>query len=237
MNAGNYKDDFFEAQSRGEKGGKPRSGDRFGYSGQRFLPYIKMPVEYSVIAAIGVLVLVIVAYAIGVENGKRVRPHEDLNIRKKGIVAAQVTDIAEPRAEKRVKKTAEEERSLSEKDGTAAEEMVSVIVDADTEEKYEDIQEPEAPETVAAPAPVKTEKKVEIGGDKEYIVQLAAFKNRVSAQEAADKLKTEGIGASMERKGDWFQVYAGGYRTIGEAQEAKQGFSESYSDCYIRRVR
>ena len=211
MNAGNYKDDFFEARSRGEKGGKPRSGDGFGYSGQRFLPYIKMPVEYSVIAAIGVLVLVIVAYAIGVENGKRVRPHEDLSIREKVIVAAQ-----------------------------APEEIVSVNADADTEEKYEDIQEPEAPEvpeTVVAPVPVKTEKKVEIGGDKEYIVRLAAFKNRVSAQEMADKLKTEGIGANMERNGDWFQVYVGGYRTIDEVREAKQGFSESYSGCYIRRVR
>ena len=56
----NYQQDFFGSDHRQKKGKRP--GLLNGYSKQRFLPYMKIPIEYTVMIAIGVLVLMIIIY-------------------------------------------------------------------------------------------------------------------------------------------------------------------------------
>ncbi|MGB2598826.1 MAG: SPOR domain-containing protein [Candidatus Omnitrophota bacterium] len=69
-----FQHDFFGNEYR------DREEQRFPflgkYSKHRLLPHLRVPTEYIVIAGIGMLVLVIIAYAIGVEKGKRFRAKE-----------------------------------------------------------------------------------------------------------------------------------------------------------------
>jgi hypothetical protein len=69
----NFKEDFFGDRYSEKKDRKPRFFKK--YSTHRFLPHVKIPTEYTIVIAIGVLILVIIAYAIGVERGKRIKIH------------------------------------------------------------------------------------------------------------------------------------------------------------------
>jgi hypothetical protein len=46
-----------------------------------------------------------------------------------------------------------------------------------------------------------------------------------------------GFDVSFERKGSWYQVYAGGYGSMEEARKAKKELAKYYKDCYIRRTK
>jgi cell division septation protein DedD len=65
-----FQKDFFGDRKYEEKARIPLLTRR--YPDRIFLPHLKIPVEYAVIISIAVLVLVIIAYAAGVERGKRV---------------------------------------------------------------------------------------------------------------------------------------------------------------------
>jgi septal ring-binding cell division protein DamX len=66
-----FQRDFFGDNYREKEAGL--SGYLSKYSKHRLLPHLRVPTEYIVIAGIGMLVLVIIAYAVGVERGKRVQ--------------------------------------------------------------------------------------------------------------------------------------------------------------------
>jgi hypothetical protein len=212
MTQENFQDDFFGNQVSGKAGGRPRILSK--YSKQRFLPHVRVPIEYTIIGAIGVLVLVIIAYAVGVEKGKRVSG-ETFASSPGRIQAAAETD---------------EELDMS-FSGTVEEEwpVPAETEEADLRESAEDSAgrdvetaagEEEAPGSGAAP----------------YIIQLASFKNRSSAEREIKELEQKGYEARSSKKGLWYQVYASGYRTIDEAKRAQRRLSEDYQDCYIRKV-
>jgi cell division septation protein DedD len=74
-----YQNDLFSDHQFEQKGRKFQYLSR--YKKQRILPHVRVPVENAVIMAIGVLVLMIISFAIGVERGKNtvripVRPVE-----------------------------------------------------------------------------------------------------------------------------------------------------------------
>lgn len=69
MNDNETQGDFFEGQFLGKKHRKSVLLSR--YSNKRLSSHIKVPLEYIIIFAIVILVLLIISYAVGVENGKK----------------------------------------------------------------------------------------------------------------------------------------------------------------------
>jgi hypothetical protein len=69
-----FQHDFFGDLQREREARKKRFLSR--YSKHRFLPHLRVPTEHVVVTVIAVLVLVIVAYALGIERGKRISLEE-----------------------------------------------------------------------------------------------------------------------------------------------------------------
>jgi len=216
----NYKNDFFGEELNHK--GSEKSAKLKNYSGQRFLPYIRIPIEYVVIIAIGVLMLAIVSYAVGVERGKRLEGGKTVPfVSEESIAFDQQVNL-----DASIEISAEEGEIDTQEDVSPQE-----IIEAETEELLtEGILEglPRAPEA---------EEEEEQVVESIYIIQLAAFKSEDAAEEEKDELKDEGVIAEVSQSGDWYQVYAAGYQTITEAKQAQKKLIENYEDCYIKKVR
>ncbi len=209
----NFKNDFFGDDFEEKKGRKSRFLRR--YPEQRFLSHIKIPIEYTVIIAIGVLVLVIIAYAVGVEKGKRYIDKKPEKVAEKELSTVEIeekTDIAYLQQESVESKQGEKGVSEPEK-AVITESAVLPLVKSDSEE--------------IAPDP----------DGYGYIIQLASFKKKASAKEEVRKLKNRGIEGDLAKKGNWYQVYAEGYRTKEEAQKDLRELLPDYKDCFIRKVK
>ena len=207
-----FQNDFFKDQFSEKKGRKTRFLGR--HPGQRFLPHVRVPVEYTVILAIGMLVLIIVSYAMGVEKGKR--------FPAKALEAAPVETAF----------VADEEgltdMLLQPGDGAGYPETPGEKK-PDTGEK-EEIKEKEEEDA-------KIRKKVSIDSVARYNIQLVTFKKERLARREVTKLKRKGFDADLAKSGRWYQVYATGYKTIDEAKKAQKELAEDYEDCYVRRVK
>jgi len=69
----------------------------------------------------------------------------------------------------------------------------------------------------------------------EYVIQLAAFKTKSSAEEQMKKLKQDGFAAEVKQSGDYYQLYVGGFDKKTGAEKVLSKLRERYKDCYIKR--
>ena len=76
----NFQNDFFGGVTAEKRIKKPPLMEQ--YSRRRILPHVRIPVEHIVMTAIGVLVLMIISFAVGVERGKRIAVVESGSVRK-----------------------------------------------------------------------------------------------------------------------------------------------------------
>ena len=203
-----YQNDFFAEQVSIKKARKPHQIMQ-RYSQRRLLSHIRVPVEYIVIIAIITLVLIIIAYAIGVERGKNIQ-----SMRLPESV---------PREMLQVEDEVEDE-------GHAEPVMIEEDVSSDMISGEQQVEEIAVEE--------EDVKKKEITTLKEpvYVIQLASFQEESEAQMMVDGLKDTGVNAVSAKKGKWYQVSAEGYQTIEEAKAAQKVFLENYKDCYIKKV-
>ncbi len=209
----NFPTDFFEDKFYEKKGRKPQFLNK--YSAQRILPYIRVPVEYTVILGIIMLVLMVISYAVGVEKGKR-------------TLSAEKTEVPDMNMQ------VVEDKAVTEI--TLTEKVPETVDTSETGSGYEstDIKEKAAP----VPSLIEIEKDEEksASADKAlYTLQLASFKREKYAKREAAKLKKNGEDASYIKKGVWYQVFLKGYETIGAARKAKDALIQEYPDCYIRK--
>ena len=86
-----YNTDFFENDVFDKKPRKPRAESV--YSGHRVLPYIRVPIEYTVIICMIVLILMVVSYAIGVERGKKINILNTETLQDENIVVSAGEEI------------------------------------------------------------------------------------------------------------------------------------------------
>ncbi|MFC1548537.1 SPOR domain-containing protein [Candidatus Omnitrophota bacterium] len=193
--------DFFNGQYYEKKGRKPSLLRR--YSEQRFLPHIKIPVEYVVIIAIGILMLAIVSYAVGVERGKRLSGIGPEEPTKESVITSEEKDVRD--------------------------------MPVPVKEEAKSVQKRERAKTDVEKAPAQKRRTVVRKVESVYLIQLASFRNQDAAVKEAVKLNQKGIATEIAKSGDWYQVYAAGYRTIEEARDAKKKLSVDYKDCFIRR--
>lgn len=234
MQDDNFKEDLF---GRGGSFGKqPKLPVFDGYvRQQRYLPYVKIPTEYAVIALIAVLVMLTVSYALGVKVGRSYAPAPQFTTTESVTVTP---DTAE-------KEVSEEEKEAEALEYQEIREMRLKSYLDYTEVAPEDTQEDiveSLPEEAVSPELEKTELPVPVAepqalpADGKYVIYLAAFKEESRAKELADKLKAGGVDGRFAKKSDWYQVYAAGYKNITEANSAKAILKKSYADCYIRKI-
>jgi hypothetical protein len=201
-----FQNDFFGNQVREKKSRKSRLLDE--YSKQRFLPHIRIPVEFIVIIAIGTLVLLIISYAVGIERGKRL---SDIKYEKEQV--EELVPIERRVVDKEVR------GSMTKSSGI-----------------LETIEIPKVKEKAVRS---KKEEAKDISPSRKsgYIIQLASFKNEGSARSEIKKLKKKGVKGRLTKSGEWYLVYATGYRKISDAKKARQELIADYEDCYIRKVK
>lgn len=218
MTDDNFQTDLFGSGSQPQKGKKAWSLP--GYAEQRILPFIRVPIEYTVIFGIVVLVLVVVSYAVGVERGKGM---------------AQVSAVPDDYSqETTIKETVQ--KSSGKNAPLILREVEEELFDDETSLE-ETGKEPALPEK-SVPAVVPSSKQTVSADAKAlYTVQLISYKSEKYCSDEIEKLKKDGVNARMEKKGDIFQIYATGYSTMDEARKAQDKLSKKYPDCYIRRIK
>ncbi|MDP8259247.1 MAG: SPOR domain-containing protein [Candidatus Aadella gelida] len=212
MSEDKIKIDLFDQDFEKEKSKMLRRFKQ--YPRQRFLPVIRIPLEYTVIISIGVLLFVVVAYAVGVETGKRVR------VKDAGVgrdIPIQLWD--------------EVQGSGGESVGFKKDEMNSEQTPLQEEKDVNLANEEKSPLEVEPSLG-----EVSDVSETVYTLQLASFKNEGTAKDEAKDLKERGLVANMAKRGGWYQVYTEGYRTIDEAKEAQKTLTEEYKDCYIKKT-
>lgn len=217
-----YQNDFFSEGAQRESRNKPRLLNRL--SEHRFLPHVRIPVEYTVIVAIGVLVLVIISYAVGVESGKKMSGFT------KAVEDETVVFREQVIAEKASGKKRDEVLPVNKIDEV---EKIDVLAEGESEASSTDPYDGARKEFMEEKPLVEEMSSAE----GVYVIQLAAFKEKSRANEEVEALKWKGVDAGIDRSGNWYQVYARGYRTIEEAREARTALIGEYEDCYIRKVK
>lgn len=219
MQDNNFQEDFF---AKGVSSRKPsRMPVLDGYVKQRYLPFIKMPTEYAVIAVIAVLILMTIFYALGVKVGRNSRPFVE--------VTPAVEVLVEEDEEIVFSKTDEEEMTSSAKIELADNDGgLDLLSDGEESEEEDDLSFGKVTESLPEPEPV-VPKSV-------YLIYLAAFREEDKANQLLERLKKSGTKAGVSKKSDWYQVYAEGYSTIDEANSGKEKLRKDYADCYIRKI-
>jgi len=200
-----YQNDLFHANNSAEKK-RPRF--RKSYPTQRFLPYVRIPVEYIVVLGVVMLMLVVMAYAAGIERGMR---HVPILDEETDVVSIEILTVPE----------AEPEEVFDEpgKAGAINEVVLPIVLEQET-------------------ITVKTaqvEKEVAKPEEESYTVRLATFGKKGNAEIEASKLKEKGYDANLAKIGKWYQLYVRGFSNISVAREAQGLFASEYPDCYIRK--
>jgi archaellum component FlaF (FlaF/FlaG flagellin family) len=215
MTDNQFQNDFFNPDGAGD-----RKRSRFAkrYPAVRFMPHVRIPVEYVVVFGIVILVLLVVAYATGIERGKS------------GIKGISPTDIVVVEITSNLVESGENETRLEQLEGSFEE--------SESQEDRVDITPEElgaADVDMSRKADVSDEKTVAKPKEPTYTIQLAAFAKKENVEKETARLKEAGNDAAYVKIGKWYQAYVQGYKTIGEARDAKGNFTEQYPDCYIRR--
>ena len=144
-----------------EKGKLKQIADKMTQRQQKL--YLHLPLENIIVAAIAFIMCIIIAFALGVERGKRLK--------------------APPLQDKIVK---------------------------DVPEKIEKTYKP-------------------------YAIQLISYKEKQDAENELARLQKKKIDAFILHAGNWYQVCAGGYENIEEAQKALTQFRKDFEGCFVRK--
>jgi hypothetical protein len=231
----NFKEDLF---GEGVLSRKPaRMKVLEGYAKQRYLPYLKLPTEYAVIALIAVLIMLIFAYALGVKVGRGSASTAEII-----AIDGQYEDIVKG-AESVLPVAGNEKQYYSPVTDEATEERPGPLYGMDEAEQKTEEDLPLGAVSSDAPPAVDKEQEASprdsVGediGKGVYFVYVAAFRGEDKAKSLSDELKSSGMNSGVSKSSGWYQVYAGGYRTIAEANKAKDILQRQYADCYIRKV-
>jgi len=177
--SGEFQKELFD-QFRKEKGRLERIADRM--RDRRRRPHLYIPVENIVFAAIIFIMSLVLAFALGVERGRRRAP---------------VAREAGP-------------------GGAESVVMQPIVVTPAKSEK---------PDT-------KPVEKRELP----YTVQLVSYRQRKQAESERDRLASGNVDAFIVTSGRWFQVCAGRYENVKEADAAREKFRKEYRGCFVKKI-
>ena len=215
MTDNQFQNDFFNPDGSGDR---KRSGFAKRYPAVRFMPHVRIPVEYVVVFGIVILVLLVVAYAAGIERGKS------------GIKGISPMDIEVIETTSNLVEIGENEPLLGQVGGLVEERELN---EGRVEIEPEELEAADA--DMSRKSDVSDEKTVAKPTEPTYTIQLAAFAKKENVEKETARLREAGNDAAYVKIGKWYQAYVQGYKIIGEARDAKGNFIEQYPDCYIRR--
>ncbi len=69
-----------------------------------------------------------------------------------------------------------------------------------------------------------------------YVIQLAAFKTKGSAEDEMNKLRKQGYKADIKKSGYYYQVYIGGFEDKNSAQKITNELKKDFNDCYVKKL-
>ena len=69
-----------------------------------------------------------------------------------------------------------------------------------------------------------------------YVIQLASYKTRVTAQKEAESLKKRGLSPLVLSKGSYAVLYVAGFPNREKAKLALGELKKRFKDCYVRRL-
>ena len=190
---------------------------------------VNLPAEKLILFSIIFLLSLIVTFAIGVEKGKRSQ------LSKARYVS--VGPIASPTPppgqlpQETVAKTGDVSKKIN---ITAPPEPKKNILQAT-------IQAAKRQSAISAPNVEKLKGPSSTGSSparplsNPYVIQLVAYKDKVSAQKKADELKSKGYEPFIIKGGDFFQVCVNNYSTKEQANLALKDFEKYYKGCFVRQ--
>lgn len=166
---------------------------------------VTLGLDRIVFIAIGIILVMVVVFAIGVERGKSIERAEIEPIRVKTApestaaidAAAQPTQPVQP---------------------SPAKPTVAATVPA---------------QKVVQPPAVRQEIPTDIGS-KPYTIVAGSFRGKDAAQSAASTLKKAGLAAYVTQNDPFFVVCVGGYSSRGAAQDTFTKVKRSFKDAYIK---
>ena len=171
--------------------------------------YATVPVENVVFAIIVAIMVIITAFALGVERGKRLaraEAQEALNIPKNKIKLSQI-EVAPVEARRAITHA---ENNLSNNNISGKNSVFAESANAKN------------------PAPVAKPDKAR------YTIQLISYKQKRLALLEKSKLAKKKMDVFLVKAGNWYQVCTGNYSDIKQAKIALEGFKGAYSGCFIR---
>ena len=227
MGANGFQNDFFDDRADGLK---ERKNAFLGkYSDQRYLPQVSVPIEHAVVVVIGMLIAIIVAYAVGVERGKHVA------LENPGSAILKSATVLEDE-EKPLLDVAMVEKQAAElmkkADAPPEPEAAAIEAPADLTKKPQTANpaaKAQAVKTSAQAVPAKVAADTTV-----YTLQIASTKNEEYAKIEVEKLKAKGVAALIAKKGEWFRIYLP-CASEEEAEKAKKNLGDRYEDCLIMR--
>ena len=172
--------------------------------------YATVPVENIVFAVIIVIMVIVTAFALGVEQGTRLARTETQEAPKisKNEIKLPEIQVAPVEASRPV---ARAESDLL-KDVSSSGESSA----------------PAKPENAKSPVPAAKPDKTR------YTVQLISYKQKHLALREKSRLAAKKMDAFLIKDGDWYQVCTGNYEDMKQAKIALEGLKGAYSGCFIR---
>ncbi len=183
--------------------------------------------EQLIFAFIGLIILLVTCFSLGVERGKRIvagkqwRPEEEA-VAEKGVITEEKMQVA----------------LVKEKTQALVEPQAPVKPQRPV--KLQSPVEPQAP--VKLQRPVKDNKvpeKITVAQKKTlpFAVQVAAYTGNNQAEKEKRLLESKGYGVEIAKSGKYFVIYVVGFADRKEAGIALEKLRERYKDCFVRKRR
>jgi len=179
--------------------------------------YLTLPLDTLIMAAVMIMLLLTIAFSLGVEKGRKitsinnVRPRED-----RGMIIESRLDQMDNTIPAAIPITAQ--TPMIAKKPAQTEAMTGLP------------QQPRAEQyTQTIPAAVTDSNK--------YVIQVASFAKENIAQEEAKRLENKGYSAVVAKKGKFTVVFVGNFADKNKAQENMQTLRKQFKDCFVRTIK
>ncbi|MFH1045983.1 MAG: SPOR domain-containing protein [Candidatus Omnitrophota bacterium] len=179
---------------------------------------LSLSYENVIIVSIGLIMILIVCYSLGVEKGKYLaKLSTDVDVI--AIKAEPTPSLESAKTENLIKEVP----------------LKSPIKET-TKPKDEPLPTKTAEEK-KAPAPQEKKVKIKIANKQLYTIQVATFRQSTSVQKETDRLKKIGYSSFPISSNKLTALCIGNYKSKGEASKDLVKLKKLYSDCYVRLVK
>jgi len=209
---------------------------------------LTLTLDRMFIYSILVLIIVVLIFSLGVEQGKKIAAQKLEN----AILQNAAMPAVPPQPEVALSVTSVTPAAPVEKKDTAvgspavgAVKPAALVLPASVKEEPEKIKQPpvketlvqaQAPSAQKTPAPkVETDLKKTSAKKAFYYIQVVSYSSDRDAQQEVQKLKTEGFEATINVRGKYRAVVVGNFATKAEADKTLSALKKIRKDAFIRR--